>query len=102
MQIMVYKWVSFQFLKKMKEKKLGNFGQNLGLLEYEWVTFSWKVGICVGRISNSQRHVPTKTELELTPPPRTAIVYKGLLLLLSPLWQIPMWHEVAHAPAILN
>ena len=27
-------------------------------------------------------------------------VYKYLLILLSPLWQMPLWHQVAHATAI--
>ena len=39
----------------------------IGRLVYERVTFSCKVGICMGPISNSQRHVPTKTKLELSP-----------------------------------
>ena len=34
-------------------KKSGDFAQNLGQLVYEWVTFSWKIGICMGILSNS-------------------------------------------------
>ena len=50
------------------EKKSGNLVKiwpKIGRLVYECVTFSCKVGICMGPISNSQRHVPTKTKLEL-------------------------------------
>ena len=39
----------------------------MGWLVYEWVTFSWKVGICMGPISNSQQHIPIKIKLELSP-----------------------------------
>ena len=37
---------------------------------YEWVTFSWKTGICMGLLSNSvAAHIPTKTKLEYPPGP---------------------------------
>ena len=32
----------------------------------------------------------------------SSVVFKGLLLLLSPLWQMTLWHGVAHATAILS
>ena len=33
---------------------------------------------------------------------RIAMVYEGLLFLLSPLWQMPLWHQVKHATTILS
>ena len=36
---------------------------------HEWVTFSCKVGICMGPILNSQWHIPTKTKVRVTPSP---------------------------------
>ena len=38
------------------------FGPKLGWVVYEWVTFSCKIGICMGLLS--QWHIPTKTKLE--------------------------------------
>ena len=44
-------------LRKFWEKKnqviLLKIGPQLGHLVYEWVTFSWKIGICMGLLSNS-------------------------------------------------
>ena len=31
-----------------------------------------------------------------------ATVYKGLLILLSPLWQMPPWHRMSYATVILS
>ena len=33
-------------------------------LEYEWVTFSWKISFCTGLLSNSAAAHPNKTQLE--------------------------------------
>ena len=33
-------------------------------LVYEYVTVSWKIGICMGPLSNSQWHVSTETKVE--------------------------------------
>ena len=53
--------LSFQNLSQNRLKfknifdKLGDFahfGPKLGLLVYEWVTFSRKSGICIGLLSN--------------------------------------------------
>ena len=42
------------FLKKsaILLKILGKFGPKLGRLVYKWVTFSLKIGICMGLLSN--------------------------------------------------
>ena len=44
-----------------------NLSQNLKKIEKKRATRN--VGICIGPISNFQWHVPTKTKLELPPPP---------------------------------
>ena len=62
----------FKIKRKFEEKQSGNLVKiwlKIGRLVYECVTFSCKVGIglCMDPISNSHRHVPTKTKLELPP-----------------------------------
>ena len=48
---------------KFKETfdKSGDFAQNLDRLVYEWVTFSWKIDICMGLLSNSARSYQNQT-----------------------------------------
>ena len=43
------------------------FGQKLGQLVYEWVTFSWKTGICVGLLSNSVAAHPYQNQTWVPP-----------------------------------
>ena len=70
MENLIYEWVDFSKFaqnwlkfKKIFEKS-GDFAQNLaqncqGRLAYEWVTFSWKIGTCMGLLSNSVAVGPT-------------------------------------------
>ena len=66
MQNSVYEWVDFSKFPKISAKIGSNlikcmknrwfcsiFGTKLVRLVYEWVTFSWKIGICMGLLSNS-------------------------------------------------
>ena len=47
MQDLVYEWVDF-YLRKFWKNHAQNLAQNWTKLVYEWVTFSWKIGICMG------------------------------------------------------
>ena len=58
MQNLVYEWVDFSKINFPKFEP-----------KYEWVTFSWKIGICISLLWNYVRHVPTKTKLEYPPVP---------------------------------
>ena len=63
----------FKICPNLSQNILGNFGKNrwfcskfgpqLDWLVYEWVTFSWKIGICMGLLQILWRHIPTKTKL---------------------------------------
>ena len=80
MQNLVCEWVNFSTFSqnlsqnwlKFKEilEKSGDFAWNvakkLSRLVYEWVTFSWKIGICMDLLSK-RWHIPTKTKLEYPP-----------------------------------
>ena len=58
MQNLVYECVNFPKF----DPKLHKFGQNLAPNQadkYEWVTFTWKMGIFKGPLSNSQWHIST-------------------------------------------
>ena len=46
-----------------------NLTEKLWQLVYEWTTFSRKIGVSMGLLSNSQQHIPTQTKSEYTPPP---------------------------------
>ena len=45
------------------------FEPKLGRLVYEWVTFSWKIGICMGLLSNFAAAPPYQNQTQVTPPP---------------------------------
>ena len=68
------------FSQKIWEKFLlfgSKFGPKIEPLVYEWVTFSLIVGICIGSLLNSQRQIPTKPNLIVTPSGATR-KYSGL------------------------
>ena len=56
-------WFKF---KNILEKS-GDFAQKSVRLVYEWVTLSWKIGICTSLRLNSAQHIPTNTKLEYPP-----------------------------------
>ena len=53
-------------VKKILEKS-GNFGQDVAKNQGKWYMneslLSWKIGICMDQLSNSQWHTPTKSKL---------------------------------------
>ena len=68
-------WLKF---KKIFEKSgdfaqnLGKFGPKLCRLVYKWVTFSWKIGICMGLLSNFAAAHPYQNQSWV--PPRAIIM----------------------------
>ena len=66
-------WLKF---KKILEKS-GDFDQTLAKnwLVYEWVAFSWKIGICMGLLSNSVAAPPYQNQTWV--PPRPLPIFKG-------------------------
>ena len=65
-------WFKF---KKILEKS-GDFAQNLakklGQLVYKWVTFSWKIGVCMDLLSNyggTSQPIPNLSTSTPPPPP---------------------------------
>ena len=59
-------WLKFN---KIYEK-LGDFAQylpKLVRLVYEWVTFSWKIGICIGLLSNYAAAHPYQNQTWVPP-----------------------------------
>ena len=56
-------------LKKILDKNgnFSKFGPKLGRLVYEWVTFSWKTGICMGLFSNSVAAHPYQNQTWVPP-----------------------------------
>ena len=42
---------------------------------WEWVTFPWKIGMCMGLLSNSQQHIPAQTKSEYPPPGHYALIW---------------------------
>ena len=78
MQNLVYEWVDFfQNFPKFEPKsyrKIGRFclkfGAKLILLVYKWVTYSWKIGICihvVGLLLNSAMVHPYQNQTWVPP-----------------------------------
>ena len=59
MQNLIYEWVNFSRFSQIWAKIGSNIGKfrwfcsKLGQLVCEWVTFSWKIGICMSLLSNS-------------------------------------------------
>ena len=49
------------------------FGPKLGRLAYEWVTFFWKIGICMGLLSNSMAARPYHNKTWVSPQASTKI-----------------------------
>ena len=71
MQNLVYEWVDFFKIWPNLSQNCSKFSSKLGRLVYEWVTFSWKTGICLWvYFQIPWRHIPTKTKLEYPSPPR--------------------------------
>ena len=80
MQNLIYEWVGFsKFSQRLKFKKIfwkflwfcSKFCPKLSRLVYEWVTFSWKIGICMGLLSNSTAAHPYQNQTWVPPPPRS-------------------------------
>ena len=80
MQNLIYCWVDFSKLPQTWAKigsnlrrywKMGWFcsklGPKLDRLIYEWVTFSWKIGICTGLLSNSVAAHPHQNQTWVPP-----------------------------------
>ena len=67
-QIMIQNWVKFKNILE----KLGwfylRFGPKLSRLVHEWVNFSWKIGICMGPLSNSVAAHPYQNQTRVSPP----------------------------------
>ena len=61
-------WMGRFFKSSPNLEKSGDFAQNLAKnldrLVYEWVTFSWKLGICMVYFQIPWLHIPTETKLE--------------------------------------
>ena len=74
MQNLVYEWVDFSKFGQIWAKigsNLRKFWKKLVILfmVYEWVTFSWKIGICMGLLSNSVAAHPYQNQTWVPPGP---------------------------------
>ena len=69
-----------QIWAKMKIfEKIGwfcsKFGSKLDWLVYEWITFSWKIPLCMGLLSNSMAAHPNQIQTWVTPPPSLGLIW---------------------------
>ena len=72
MQNLVCEWVCLSNVSQIWAQILENFGKigwfcsksdpKLSRLVYEWITFSWKIGICMGLLSNSEAAHPYQNQ----------------------------------------
>ena len=57
-------YIKTWYMNELIFQNFPKFKPRWGWLIHEWVTFSWQIGMCMGPLSNSQRHIPTKTKPE--------------------------------------
>ena len=75
-------------------KSSPNLSQKLDRLVYEWVTFSWKIGICMGLLSNSVVAHPYQNQTWVPPGPLTTGQMKRSPWALFYGWPKPThWHS---------